>query len=433
MTVHDDRGTARLLNDRLKIVYSMSGNERTVIRVLFLATLIEVIGFGMVLPILPLLLTEPSSPFFLLPGMYTVEQGFLLLGLLIAAYPLGQFFATPILGQLSDKYGRRPMLLLSIAGTVIANVIFGFAIITANIPFMFLSRALNGITGGNIAIVQAGIADVSDTAQKATNFGRISAAFGFGFMVGPFLGGLLSTPDVLPFFNASTPFFIAAVFSTASALLVYARLHETSPQDIDISVNWKQSIDNIIQAFRMPQRRALFTTSFLYYCGFGFLTSFMAVFLIQRFEFTQFHIGNYFLYIGVIVVLTQLIIVPQFYSRFRESRAMPLTLFATGIAILILYPQHALIPFLLLTPLFSVANGITRVGIITLISNTGGDTDQGLILGVNSSLRALATAIPSGLAGAAAAVFAPETPILIAGGIITVTAIGYLTWKNKRQ
>jgi DHA1 family tetracycline resistance protein-like MFS transporter len=408
----------------------MPGSDQTVVRVLFFATLIEIIGFGMVLPILPLLLTEPSSPFFLLPDAYTLKQGFLFLGALIAFYPLGQFFATPVLGQLSDKYGRRPLLLLSISGSVVANIIFGIAILTANIPAMFLSRALNGLTGGNIAIVQAGIADVSDTAQKATNFGRISAAFGFGFMIGPFLGGLLSTPDIVSVFNASTPFFTAAVFSAFSAVLIYAKLHETSPQQRDIAVNWKQSIDNILQAFRMPERRALFTTSFLYYCGFGFLTSFMAVFLIQRFGFNQLHIGNYFLYIGIIVVLTQLVIVPRFYSRFQESRVMPLVLFATGFSILILYPQHALIPFLVLTPLFSVSNGLTRVGILTLISNTGSDTDQGLILGINSSLRALATAIPSALAGAAAALFAPETPILIAGSIITATAIGYLVWKN---
>lgn len=410
----------------------MPSSDNTVVRVLFLATFIEVVGFGMVLPILPLLLTEPGSQFFLLPHEYTLDMGFLLLGLLIAAYPLGQFVATPILGQLSDRYGRRPLLIISIAGTVLANLVFGAAIITANIPAMFLSRLVNGLTGGNISIVQAAIADVSPSRDKSTNFGRISAAFGLGFVVGPFLGGVLSSPSIIPFFNASTPFFAAAIVSTLSALLVHYKLHETSPM-ADIAINWKQSIDNVVQAFRMPKRRALFTTGFFYYTGFGFLTSFMAVFLIQRFNFNQFAIGNYFLYIGILVVLTQVVIVPRFYRRISESTAIPFTLFATGVSILILYPQHALLPFLLLTPLFSISNGLTRVGIITLISNTGEEQDQGLVLGINSSLRALATAIPSSLAGASAALFAPETPLLIAGGVITVTAIGYLLWRETRE
>lgn len=411
----------------------MNRSESTVIRVLFLTTLIEIIGFGMVFPVLPLLLTEPASTLFLLPAQYSLESGFIFLGLLIAFYPLGQFVATPILGQLSDRYGRRPLLIVSILGTVVANIVFAFAILWANIPLMFLSRAVNGLTGGNISIVQAAIADVSPADQKSKNFGLISAAFGLGFMIGPFLGGFLATPSVLPFFNAATPFFVAAGLSMISVLLVYYRLTETSPMHAGTTINWRRSIDNIVHAFKLSERRAIFATGFFYYSGFAFLTSFMAVFLIKRFGFDQFAIGNYFLYIGLLVILTQVVLVPRFYRRFAESRTMPFTLFLTGIAILVLYPQNDLVPFLLLTPLFSVFNGLTRVSLITLISNTGDREDQGLILGINSSLRALGTAIPSGLAGAAAAVFAPETPILISGAIITVTAIGYLVWRMQEH
>lgn len=411
----------------------MTDADSTVLRILFVTTVIEVIGYGMVLPILPLLLTEPSSTLFLLPEKYTLGTGFLFLGLLIAVYPLGQFVSTPILGQLSDRYGRRPLLILSIVGTVIADIVFGLAILTANIPLMFLSRGLNGLTGGNISIVQAAIADVSPRETKSKNFGLIGAAFGLGFIIGPFLGGLLSSPKILPFFNAATPFFVAAVFSAVSAVLIHYKLYETSPLESDVVVNWRQSIDNIRRAFQMPQRRALFSTSFLYYSGFAFFTSFVGVFLVKRFGFDQIAIGNYFLYVGVLVLLTQVVVVPRFYRRFAEHRTMPFTLFAAGIALLLLYPQHALIVFLLITPLFSVSNGLTQVAITTLISESGDANDQGLLLGINSSLRALGAAIPSGLAGVSAAMFAPETPILIAGALITVTAIIYLAWTGFRQ
>lgn len=397
-------------------------NEDRVINVLTASTLIERIGFGLVIPILPLLLTEPSSPLYILSPEISVQTGYLLLGGLVACYPVGQFIGTPILGQLSDRFGRRRLLLLSITGTVVANLLFGVGIMLGLVPLLFVAKLLDGVTGGNISIVQAAIADVSDRDHKAANFGRISAAFGAGFVIGPFLGGLLSSGSIIPFATAATPFFFASILSAISAVVVFRYLDETGPMLSD-RINWAQPLDNIRRAFDRPSRRRLFGMSLLYYCGFTFFTSFAGVFLIKRFGFDQFMIGNFFLYIGVLIVVTQIVIVPRFFERFREGRTLPVTLLVTGIGIFVLSFQNQLIGALLLVPVFAIGNGLNQVSITTLVSESTGDDDQGLVLGVNSSVRALGTSVPAVLSGAAAAVFAPSTPLVIAGLLMTVTAI----------
>ena len=169
----------------------MSENHN--LRTLFLTVIAEVISFGVLIPIVPLLFTEPSSSYFILPEGLTVNQGYLILGLLIGLYPLGQFVATPILGEISDIYGRKKVIQISILGTVISSLIFAYGILVASIPILLFSRVVNGLTGGLISVAQASIADLSDKAHKSKNFGIIGMAFGIGFIFGPFLGGFLSS------------------------------------------------------------------------------------------------------------------------------------------------------------------------------------------------------------------------------------------------
>lgn len=163
---------------------------------IFLTVFIDLLGVGVLIPVMPLLLGDPTSPYYLLPTGWSTEQGYVLLGLLTAVFPLMQFFATPILGQLSDKYGRKDILLISLFGTSLSYVLFAYGIMSRNLPLLFVSRALDGITGGNISVAQAAIADISLPENRAKNFGLIGMAFGLGFIFGSFLGGKLSDPTV---------------------------------------------------------------------------------------------------------------------------------------------------------------------------------------------------------------------------------------------
>src|SRR3712207_1474474 len=177
---------------------------------IFLIVFIGLLGFGIILPLLPLYAeTFGASPF-------TV-------GVLIASYSLMQLVATPYLGALSDRTGRRPVLIISQVGTVVSFILLGLA---NSLPLLFLARILDGISGGNISTAQAYISDITDEDGRAKAYGLIGAAFGLGFILGPALGGLLSQGE-----NHHIPAFVAAGISLLSLLLTVFVLPESLPAD----------------------------------------------------------------------------------------------------------------------------------------------------------------------------------------------------------
>ena len=398
------------------------------IRVLMLTTLAEVIGFGILIPIVPLMFVEPNSQFFILPEIFSVQMGYILLGLLVGSYPLMQFLATPILGELSDIYGRRTVIQISILGTVVSTLIFAYALVTANLLILFLSRLVNGLTGGLNSVVQASVADMSTEESKSQNLGKIGATFGAGFVIGPFLGGLLSSGG-FAVLGLSTPFIFAAALSLASLIFVSLTLKETSPMKKD-KVNWLKPFTQIRKGVKMPGLKKLFTANFFYFSGFAFLTTFLSVILVERFSFSQLEIGNTFLLIGLVIMFTQLVLIPRLFPRYSEEYVMPITLMLTGLAVILMGFQSNIVLFLLFASLFSMMNGITNISLETLVSRNAPEESQGLALGTNQSLRSLANAGPSMLSGVAAALFTSATPIYLAGLIMLLTGIVFFATEH---
>lgn len=191
--------------------------DRNRLTTIFVIVFVDLLGFSLILPLLPFYArTFGASDF--------------VIGLLVASYAAAQLIGAPILGRLSDRFGRRPILLVSIAGTFIGFLLLGFA---QSLWMLFASRILDGLTGGNITVAQAYIADVSDEKNRAKSFGIIGAAFGLGFIVGPALGGALSAGDryALPAFAAAALAFINIILVTLwlPELLTPARRAEILP------------------------------------------------------------------------------------------------------------------------------------------------------------------------------------------------------------
>lgn len=393
------------------------------LRTLFLIVIAEVISFGILIPIVPLLFTEPSSSYFILPDHYSINQGYIILGLLIGLYPLAQFFSTPLLGEISDIYGRKTVIELSIVGTIISSLLFAYGLLTANIAILFISRVFNGLTGGLISVAQASIADVSNHDNKSKNFGIIGMAFGVGFIIGPFLGGFLSS-GFSRFFTSVTPFIFAALVSAISLIYSVRNFVETSPMEPK-TIDWRKPFTQVSKGLKIPGLKKLFVTNFFYFSGFAFFTTFIPVYLVQQFSFAQFEIGNFFLYIGMLLIFGQGYLVPKLFSRTTEDKVMSFTLFMTGLFVFLQPVPSTLLPFMAAVTLFSLNNSVTQIALNTLISKNAPDKDQGLALGTNQSVRALANAIPSMLSGVAAAAFDPSAPLIIAGLLIMVTATFY--------
>ena len=397
--------------------------QKTLVRTLFATIVAEVISFSVVVPIVPQLFTEPGSKFFILPPGMEVSTGYILLGVTIGLYPLGQFLATPILGELSDIYGRKRVIQVSVLGTVVSSLIFAFGIVAESFLILFLSRFVNGLTGGLISVAQATIADVTPEEKRSEGFGILGAAFGAGFTFGPFLGGLLSSS---PFsvLGISTPFIFGAALSSLSVLFVSYRLEETSPMTGN-SINWRKPFTQLRNGIAIPGIQDLLAANFLYFSGFAFFTTFIPVFLVERFGFSQVQTGNFFFYIGLLIILGQGYLVPKAFERLKEKRVMPVALFLTGFFILVQPFTPGLAAFIAAVTIFSLSNAFTTVSLNSLVSSASPDEKQGLALGTNQGLRALGNAFPSMLSGVAAAFFAASTPILISGTLLVLTAAGY--------
>ncbi len=399
---------------------------------LFLAIFIDIMGFGILIPIIPILLADPASRFFLLPPGTPLAHGYILLGGLMAAFSFMQFLAAPVLGQLSDRFGRRRILALSLAGTSVSYFLFAVGIVRKDIPLLFFSRALDGATGGVIAVAQASIADITTAENRVGRFALLAAAFGLGFIGGPFLGGKLSDPGLVSWFNATTPFWFAGLLALANTLSVWFWLPETLPvRRHGTAVRWSQAWINIGRAFTHPTLRSLFITLFLFQTGFAFYATFAGVFMIHRFGFSQGGIGDYFACMGAVGLLTQWVIVRWAARRWTPAAILRVSLGLAGLFILLASFTTRAWAFVAVMPFFALAMNLTQTNSTGLISISAEETVQGEILGINSSLQALAMGIPPLISGFLAAAFAPATPLQVAA-VMIFAAAAVFRWCCRR-
>ncbi len=399
---------------------------------MFLTIFIDMLGIGVLVPVIPQLLGEPSSPYFLLDPSQ-IKLGFILLGFLVASYPIATFFASPILGALSDKYGRKPVLLASIAGTSLSYFVFAYAIITKNIPLLFASRIIDGLTGGNISVAQAVIADSTTPENRAKVFGAIGAAFGLGFIFGPFLGGILSSPSVLPFFSASTPFIFSGLLALFNVISIrYFFVESIKHKDVERKIDLWASFKNIANAQKFQAIRMLFLVSFLFNAGFAFFTSFFNVYLTNKFDFSPAQIGNFFAYVGIWIIITQVVVVRRLSGRFKEVDLLGPAYIASSIGILLyLLPQ---VPWqlLIIVPLASIPNGIQMANFNALLTKKTDERVRGEVLGISSSVNSLGQSLPPLFAGAIAAYTASYVPVLLASFTVLSAGLVFI-YKIKKN
>ncbi len=393
---------------------------KKVLPIVFTVILVDMLGVGILIPIIPLLFADPAYPYHL---ALSASDGYLLLGALTALYPFAQFLATPVIGQLSDTFGRKPLLAFTLFGTAVSYALFAVGIIFRNIPLLFVARALDGITGGNVAVAQASIADTTEHEHRARSFGIIGAANGVGFILGPLFGGFLSDPKIHHVFGAPTPFWFAAGLSFLNMLAVLFFFPETRTHKTKHRIRFAQSFRNIKDALVGKDRRSLYVTSFVFQAGFAFIITFFGVYLIARFGFGQRQIGYLFGFVGLLLAFAQLTLTGPLSKRFRPYGIISASLLVMGVSLIGVYAVHDPILLYVMTIPTAIAAALVLTNLTALISTSSAKSNQGTALGMNSSVQALAQSIPPVFAGGIAAIFAPTTPILFAGGIIIAAGV----------
>ena len=394
---------------------------------LFFTIFLDMVGVGILIPVIPILFADPTSTHYLLPLDTPVRTGYIYLGLMLALFSFGQFVASPIIGQLSDRYGRKRLLLVSIFATALGQMFFAIGILTKSLILLFFVRFLTGIATGNIVVSQAAIADLSTPENRVKNFGLIGAAFGLGFIVGPFLGGKLADPMLVSWFNAATPFWFAAILSLINFIFVLTMFRETS-KDMNVgqTLHFGRSLTNIVHAFNAKQLRPIYITSFLFQLGFTFYVTFASVFLFYRFGFTESSIGNYFAYVGIWIVFSQAVVTRVVSRKWGEVRIIQNSLIVTGLLILAVFLSPVSSWLYFIVPFFAMAIGLSQSNLTGLLSRSATSSTQGQVLGINGSVNALAMTIPPLIAGTLAARFEPSTPLLVAAIIVIMSGVYFI-------
>jgi DHA1 family tetracycline resistance protein-like MFS transporter len=401
----------------------------------FVIVLIDLLGLTIIIPLLPL---------------YAASFGAnpLLIGLLSASYPLMQFFGAPILGRLSDRYGRRPVLLISQVGTLIGFIILGLA---NSLAILFLSRIIDGLSGANIATAQAVITDSTDESNRTQGLGLIGVAFGLGFIIGPIIAFIVLAASNN---NYSFVAYVAAGFSLASILLTYFWLPETLPPEKRGKSTGRPSVGlrAMREALSRPAISFFLLLMFFYQFAFGGYEYLLALFTLDRLGMNASANSGLFVYAGIIIVAVQGYFVGRWSRRFGDRWLVifGLSTLSIGLILTAIVPRQA-VPWysraelqaeisaesaeeirvslpddddtgwlglgwlLVATIPAAVGGGIMQPTINSLLTKQVSAAEAGGILGLSTSFFSAANAITPVALGAVFNWFGSTPPFLIAG------------------
>lgn len=359
---------------------------------IFLIVFIDLLGFSLILPLLP---------FF--AGQFGASPAGV--GLLVAVYAAAQFISAPLLGRLSDRIGRRPVLLISIAGNITGFLMLGLA---QSLAMLFAARLLAGFTAGNISVAQAYISDITDEKGRARGLGLIGAAFGLGFIIGPVIGGLLSKNGF------SLPSFVAAGLLLLNLILVVLWLPESLTVERRAVLNQTGrlpfTLNAMLATLRRPVVGPLLHTRFIYGLAFSTFTSVFTLYAQYRFKLDAASTGYILAYIGVLSVLTQGLLIGRITARFSERGII---LWATvvmtgGLLAWALTPSIAIL-LVVIAPI-AASGGVLNTILNASVSKVVMLEEVGGILGVSSALESLTRVIAPSLGGWLLQNLGPSSP-----------------------
>ncbi len=369
--------------------------------IIALVAIVNALGYGIIIPIL--------YSYSLKYGLNDFQNG-----LLFATFAICQFLSTPIIGRMSDKYGRKPLLIASISGTALSFIMMAFA---PNALFLFLARGLDGITSGNIPVASAVISDTTTPQDRAKGFGIIGASFGFGFIFGPAISGL--TVGISP----SLPFIIASTVSIVAVVLTALFLPESNKHIGEVKQAKLFDVGKLWHSLFDPNVGVTFLISLLFFLAFACAI----MFGFQPFTRKILHIGdsqNAYLYalFGVIGLFSQIVLVQRFSNYFGLRKAFRLSIALTALGFIVMFLSRSLALFVLGCIILGLFNGITQTLIPTILSRETDAKSQGSMMGLSASYQSVGMIFGPILGGALASIAIPY-PLLMGSLIMGICFI----------
>ena len=335
---------------------------------IILVVFIDLLGFSLILPLLPYYAE-------------TFKASQTVTGILIASYALMQLIGAPILGRLSDRFGRRPVLLVSVFGTFLGFLLLGFA---NALWMLFASRILDGLTGGNLSVAQAYISDVTDEKSRSKGLGMIGAAFGLGFIIGPVTGGLLSQ------WGYAVPALTAAAISFINLILIYAWLPESLTEEKRSQMTEKRpavTLQALLVAFQRPFTGSILITRFFFGLAFAIFQTIFSLYALAKFNLTARDTGFVLTYVGVLSVIVQGFLVGRLTSRYREDLLITVSVALMSLSLLgWAFAPSVFWLYVIMTPT-ALSGGLLNTLLSSTLTKAVAPQEIGGILGLSAAVE----------------------------------------------
>src|ERR1700681_957560 len=332
--------------------------------IIFLTIFVNLVGFGIIVPLLP---------------FYAERFGAsgLTIGLLFGVFSLCQLIASPLLGEFSDRFGRRPVLIFSLAGTVLSFVMLALA---HSVTMLFLARIVDGLSGGNISTARAYVADVTQPKDRARAYGLIGAAFGLGFILGPALSGVLATVSY------TAPIWAAAGITLIATIMALLWLPETVHRTQAGTGNPLKYLPELLQR---PIVRRVLAIDFVYWFAFAIFQTTFALFAANRFGFDASRTGYYFAGFGLLGVIIQGGFIRPIVHRLGDKSTFMLGLVFGATGLLAAAASHSVVVFALSLVPLAFGIGFGHPTVTSLVSRSGRQDEQGRVQGAASAVESL--------------------------------------------
>lgn len=389
---------------------------------LLLVLFIDSMGLGLVFPILNGLIFDPHSHF--LPASIQLPWVHnLIYGVVVSIFMLSWFFGAAILGDLSDKIGRKKCLIICLVGAFLSYLVSAFAVISQSLLLLIVGRIVSGLTSGSQPIAQAAIIDISHEDHKARNLGFIMLALSLGFIFGPLLGGILADNQIISWFTFATPFYFASIISFVNIICLLLFFKETFVSKYTtFKINPYQAIHIFISAFKHEGVKKLSVIFFIFVFGWSSFYSFVALYLLKKYHFTPTLVSFYMAVMGVGFGIGNGYLVNFFAKRFSLTANFIVSSILTGVLIACMSIfQNITIDWIVIIPL-AAAVSVAYSSILTVFSNQVDADSQGWVMGITGSIMAFVFGL-TGLVIGVIAVASASIPISIAAFCLVLSGV----------
>ncbi len=391
----------------------------------FFAVIIDALGFGLVYPVMTSLFTTDHSP--VLSADATIATKHFYLGLSYMLYPLCMFFGTSFMGDLSDIWGRKKVLLLCMMGITLSFLLMGLGVAFSSLSILLIGRALSGLMAGSQPIAQASIADLSTPETKPLNMSLISMSFSVGSVLGPLLGGIMSDQQLLPWFTYTTPFFMAALLALFASIWIGFGYSDTALALSHKKISILRPVQIFIEAFQHKSVRILALVFLLMQMGFSLYFQFIIVYMKNTYDYTNWQLGAVQGMIGLGFAFGILIGMPLCVKRFKVPSIAVVTLLLTGLGQLLVYVLPLSLLQWPLAVIIATSDIMAFSCLLTLFSNAVDEKSQGWVMGISGSVMAFAWMI-TGLGSNLLSLISSAGLIALGGVLLIISAV---LLKNK--